>query len=280
VLAAINRQLQTIHDTYKAANSSQDRHNNKSLCASWWAFGVGVVYSLLTLGILGVNFYQWKEVHDSSTQTQLALSYAKVSADAAATQAKIAFDTERRQLTAYLGPMADSFEIHCPHCEAFYANNFEGAVPSPSEDDRITFRLKNFGVTPARMIYACSNIVSMKVLKPGENANSRRDDLFRRCDADDPQHKLVTPTVWPSESRIQFSYITDITEFVDIVKQKYAGFFFGRIIYTDIFGAIHHTYICRFLATDQGKKGFSIVGVAYPVDSGHSSRPFPAFRPA
>src|SRR5277367_1102493 len=75
-----------------------------------------------------------------------------------------------------------------------------------------------------------------------ETIEGRRNNYFRRCDAERGGH----PAVWPSEEPPEeIGNIRSISEITDVVDSKRAGFLVGRIRYDDIWGNPHTTYICR-----------------------------------
>jgi hypothetical protein len=80
--------IESFRKNYEAAQSNRANHDKKTL---FWArvAGIGVsIYTVLTLAIVGASIYSAKQ--------------AKISADAARATARIASDTEVRQLRAYL----------------------------------------------------------------------------------------------------------------------------------------------------------------------------------
>jgi hypothetical protein len=84
ILASIEYQLKAIADRFKTSNAEQTKQNQVNRAT----FLAVAFYAVLTLGILTTNSCQWRE-------TQRA-------ANAATDQARIAEDTEKRQLRPYI----------------------------------------------------------------------------------------------------------------------------------------------------------------------------------
>ncbi len=153
-------------------------------------------------------------------------------------QARDFRDQEQRQLRAYLGPVFDSFTFKCPHCDAYIANPANGVPPPSAQEDAVFYKLKNYGTSPARRTEVCAQLLA---IVPPETLYSKREHLFSLCD----NRNIFNVTVWPGESRLEVSPAVSTMDMVAILQRRAIGVFVGRIVYDDIWGASHNTFICR-----------------------------------
>lgn len=92
--------INALNKNYEAAQSERANHDRKTL---FWGriAGIGVgLYTLLTFGLLVINFWQLREVQNGAAQTQIAVTAATNSASAATRQANAA----ERDQRAWLSP--------------------------------------------------------------------------------------------------------------------------------------------------------------------------------
>jgi hypothetical protein len=101
VFAATERQLQSIGDSSKTGGDKQAKHNADILRINRRTFWAVFIYALLTFGILITNSCQMRETRRA--------------ANAATDQARIAEDTEKRQLRPYVNIATGALYNSSPH---------------------------------------------------------------------------------------------------------------------------------------------------------------------
>lgn len=225
--AALNHHVEAIANEYKSANSEQSKHNGKTLRVNWLAFGVAAFYSLLTVGILGVNVYQLKMLNEGAGDTKRSVEASERSANAATKQAEIAADTEKRQLRAYVGVLP-------------------GSITDFGDKQKQTLHMKrqNFGLTPAYNLTWTK--LGVFIINKG--------DLIQTPDVKKKNVDRLQ-TLFPSASiELNVIGIFYSEEAVNELKknENKSLVYIGSINYTDAFGVDRFTNYCFMFSFRDG----------------------------
>jgi hypothetical protein len=187
---------------------------------------------------------------------------AKRLADGTDMLVRDAENTAERQLRAYIGIQTQGLGIICPDCDDPNRPASKKMLP----ENRVTFFLKNFGVTPGYHPTICPGIVPVPL---GANLTRRYvDGEFVKCDA--VANPVIIPTIWPGESRpyaVPF-FKTEIDALIGTRQRRNDAFFYARVSYSDIFREPHNSYFCfqYFHQTDPLMDGFIGCGSTYVTD--------------
>ena len=160
-------------------------------------------------------------------------------------QSITAQDMELQQLRAYIGPVANQYSICCPDCPLIKASVPDDPSPVcpqfPEYKNYIRIKIRNYGKTPGRTPLLCGSVQAFDIAEP---IADRRDKIYMDCTFKN-QALSVNPTIWPTEERLTYAAIPEPERWKEVISQKATAFYLGRIIYFDIFGKMHNSYICR-----------------------------------
>jgi hypothetical protein len=243
----------------KATDAKSAKHDRKIRRWTRAATAGALAYTLITTFVLIASIRSIQE-------TRRATHYASVAAQAATAQAKTSEDTEKRQLRAYVGVLAD-FGIVCPGC----AN--KDRAPKPDDnmvtaENKITMIIKNFGLTPAYHPIICVD-VKEKRLKENLTKNDA-DLLFLQCDHSPVQ--FMAPTIWPNDNgRTVFVRLDnqEVAALIAVRKNTGSAYLFGRVQYEDIFLMKRWSYFSfqYYFKQDSGEDGFFGTNSPLAVDN-------------
>jgi hypothetical protein len=192
-------------------------------------------FVILTTG--GI-FYQAHILHSSDVAFQKSATAAKDAADAAKSAVELSDKTTKRQLRAYVGPVAESFSLVCHECKVGLTD--DGTFYKSGNG--LFYKLKNYGPTPTIDVSVCGGLTPVG---PNDNDQLSMEKAFKNCIALGVEPNQ--PNLWPQEERRQVGKFGSIENLVDVLQRRKKGYLHGRTTYRDIFGSLHHTYICREL---------------------------------
>jgi hypothetical protein len=177
----------------------------------------------------------------------------------AITQTWISRNSEVCQLRAYVGPVPQSFQIHCSQCG--------GVLPDPTVwechiagfENCITYTVKNYGATPAYRSVICGDLFPVPI---DSSPRQAMDQTYNGCER---RGLRVTPTLYPGEERQEALGITFVGKIGEVFQHHATGLLVIVILYRDVFGNVRHTYICRryvplSVSYSPGMNGFSNCG--------------------
>jgi hypothetical protein len=178
----------------------------------------------LTLALIAVGYLQYTVYNQQAAlmNTQAQISKRQV------------VDTEK-QLRAYLGPVQGTYK------------SMPGGIKA------ISVKIHNYGVTVAKSYDGCGNFFTVPIsITPEESrsaveARTKKEvgTAFEGCGGDD--FRQTKQTVWPSEDRTPVINSNADVDFDGYLAGKSTGIFFAKMVYSDVFDVLHHTYICRWL---------------------------------
>ena len=213
-LAAINENLKSLAEEYKKNNKTSSDNGRKNFRLELAvAFGIGL-YTLITAGLLIAGLYQNKTSSE---------------------QLRVAQDTEKRQLRAYLGIM--SIQLQCPDCDSISYRERQIGKGIAETKDIIIFDVKASGVTPAYNVHLYANwqpipsVVPYVVNIPFPEFPSTVSIVESR------------PTILPNE-HAPFFVAINIEIFQNARLGKIHLRVYGHVDYDDVFGAGWQAEFC------------------------------------
>jgi hypothetical protein len=160
----------------------------------------------------------------------------------AISQAIISRNSEHSQLRAYVGPVFNGIKLttRVADCEP------SAAASAIEPHAMVCYRFKNYGATPARGARACGDIF------PTEGNLSDTitiKNVIGRCRIS--RNPPSIGTVWPGEERVGRSRHEEGEMIDNIIASHKNILWFLIFFYNDIFGDLHHTYVCRGITSHE-----------------------------
>lgn len=233
-----------MHGSTRPPRQETPSHNRKIRRWTRASVAGAIVSTALTLIILGINIRSIQE-------TRRATHYASRAVAAATEQARIAGDTEKRQLRAYIGAVTNSFYTrggNSPECL------------STGQKTCVIFKIKNYGLTPAVRPRHC---LGFFYGPPGFVPDLRaQNKAFSGC-ANTPAANTFPqddPTVTSGEVPAPIDPNTGLDLVSELENKSMVLYFLSKTTYYDVFGDVHHTYIYRQMVP---AKGENIKGITF-----------------
>jgi hypothetical protein len=219
----IARAIQSISDEQRSSNNQSNAQHGENIKWAKRTFWIVFGYASLTFIIAAAGIYAGWQAH--------------IAAAAAASQANIISDQERKQLRGYLG--VTGVALSCGDC-------------GPSDKDRIVISFNNFGQTPAYVI--------LTIFWPFEYANEEQfpDNEGTRSPPQGAPISYRSIFVYPkSPISTGFTPNNTIMEFItDARKGKYWLMLRIAIQYRDIFNDYWNNYSCFLYGPSRYGSGF------------------------
>lgn len=230
--AIVAENVQSTYLNTAIASTEPDQHNWWS--SEWWLVYLTAALALLAAAQIVVFIWQLRMMRSSLKDAEDAANAAKESATAAKESVETARDTAKKQLRAYLGVSGITIEISNPESPTSHADGIFW--------DFTRLAIRNAGQTPARNVKVHVNWV-------WGNFSAVIPAGFGYPDYNDPGGEAAggiesVAIVMPGDTYETLIGIGDNSPMKRAWKREYKMYFYGRVLYEDIYGESHRTTFC------------------------------------